>query len=104
VDAVTDDDLRRLPPLLTVPLAGRVLGIGRTVAYQLVRQGEWPTPVIRVGGQIRIPRAPLLTLIGVSTDATPPPEASAQRRRIKPQSQQRKGDDGRHHIQEMLLP
>ena len=29
----------RLPPMLTVPQAARVLGIGRTLAYELVRTG-----------------------------------------------------------------
>lgn len=101
---MTDEELRRLPALLTVPEAGQVLGIGRTVAYQLVRRGEWPTPVIRVGVQIRVPRAPLLELIGVSTVAPVAPVAGQQARTIKPRAQQREGTDGGHHVQEMLLP
>jgi hypothetical protein len=101
---MTDDELRRLPPLLTVPLAGRVLGIGRTVAYQLVRRGDWPTPIIRVGAQIRIPRAPLLELLGLSPAqpvAAPPSEAAVTMKRPR---HTRKVLDGRHHVQEMLLP
>lgn len=39
--------------------AARMLGIGRTLAYRLVREGRWPTPVIRVGRLIKIPVAPL---------------------------------------------
>lgn len=66
---MTEAQVRELPILLTVPLAGRVLGIGRTVAYRLVRTGQWPTPVVRVGQQYRIPRAPLLALVGLSTDS-----------------------------------
>ncbi len=72
---MTEDDLRRLPVLLTVPAAARVLGVGRTVAYRLVRDGQWPTPVIRVGHQVRVPRAPLLALLGLSTAPSPPPTA-----------------------------
>ena len=53
----------RLPPMLTVPQAARVLGIGRTLAYELVRTGAWPTPVIRAGRLIKIPTAPLLELL-----------------------------------------
>jgi excisionase family DNA binding protein len=39
--------------------AARMLGIGRTMAYQLVREGRWPTPVIRIGRLIKVPVAPL---------------------------------------------
>ena len=53
----------RLPPMLTVPQAARVLGIGRTLAYELVRTDAWPTPVIRAGRLIKIPTAPLLELL-----------------------------------------
>ncbi len=52
-----------LPPMLTVPQAARVLGIGRTLAYELVRTQSWPTPVIRAGRLIKIPTAPLLELL-----------------------------------------
>lgn len=36
-----------------------MLGIGRTLAYRLVREGDWPTPVIRVGRLIKVPLQPL---------------------------------------------
>jgi len=101
---MTDEELRRLPALLTVPEAGQVLGIGRTVAYQLVRRGEWPTPIIRVGAQIRIPRAPLLDLVGVSTAAPVAPPTRQPSGTIRPQEEHGKGNDGGHHVQEMLLP
>jgi excisionase family DNA binding protein len=52
-----------LPALLTVPEAAKVLGIGRTLAYELVRTGCWPTPVIRAGKLIKIPAGPLLDLV-----------------------------------------
>jgi excisionase family DNA binding protein len=57
------DDLRALPAVIDVPTAARVLGIGRTAAYRLVRDGEWPTTLIRVGGSVRVPTAPLLALV-----------------------------------------
>lgn len=56
-----------LPPVLDLPTAARLLGVGRTVAYQLVREDQWPTPVIRVGRLIRVPTAPLLALLGIGT-------------------------------------
>jgi predicted DNA-binding transcriptional regulator AlpA len=101
---MTDDELRRLPPLLTVPEAGRVLGIGRTVAYQLVRRDEWPTPVIRVGAKIGIPRAPLLALLGLSPTPPEPPPTTVRKSRMTKARNDRKGADGRQHVQEMLLP
>jgi excisionase family DNA binding protein len=55
----------KLPPVLDLPTAARLLGIGRTAAYQLVKSNEWPTPVIRVGRLIRVPTAPLLALLGI---------------------------------------
>jgi len=101
---MTDDEIRRLPPLLTVPEAARVLGVGRTVGYQLVRRRQWPTPVIRVGAQIRIPRAPLLALLGLSPTVGEPPPARRDGETIRRRSRNRRGDDGGHHVQEMLLP
>jgi predicted DNA-binding transcriptional regulator AlpA len=61
-----------LPAVLDVPQAARLLGIGRTLAYELVRTEQWPTPVIRVGRLIKIPSAPLIELMstGYPTRAT----------------------------------
>lgn len=47
------------PVLLTVIEAAGVLGIGRTTAYALIREGAWPTPVVRLGKLIKIPASPL---------------------------------------------
>ena len=60
---MTRDELDALPPVLDVPTAAKVLGIGRSLAYDLVRRGEWPSTVIHVGKLIKIPSAPLLRLI-----------------------------------------
>ena len=60
---MTRDELDGLPALLAVPTAAKVLGIGRSLAYDLVRRGEWPTTVLHIGKLIKIPTAPLLFLI-----------------------------------------
>lgn len=52
-----------LPTMLTVVEAAEVLGIGRTLAYELVRTNKWPSPVIHAGRLIRIPSAPLMALV-----------------------------------------
>ena len=59
-------DLAELPGVLNVEQAAEVLGLSRTAAYELIRSGEWPTPVFRLGRLIRIPTAPVLRLLGVA--------------------------------------
>lgn len=58
-------DPASLPPVLDVPTAGRLLGLGRSAAYDLILAGLWPTPVLRLGRRLRIPTAPLLALLGL---------------------------------------
>jgi hypothetical protein len=60
---MTRDELAALPPLLDVPTAAKVLGIGRSLAYDLIRRDQWPTAVLRIGKLIKIPTAPLLNLL-----------------------------------------
>lgn len=62
-------DLESLPAVLDVPTAARALGLSRTAAYELIRVGGWPTPVFRLGRLIRIPTAPILSLLGVDATA-----------------------------------
>ena len=56
---MTVERVQNLPPVVDVVTAAAILGIGRTAAYELIRVGEWPTPVLRLGKLIRIPTAPL---------------------------------------------
>lgn len=63
---MTVEQARSLPPVVDVLTAAAILGIGRTAAYELIRIGQWPTPILRVGKLIRVPSAPLLELVGVS--------------------------------------
>ena len=53
-------DLTKLT--MTVPEAGRVLGIGRSQAYEAVRRGDIPT--IKIGRRILVPVAALERLLG----------------------------------------
>ena len=52
-------------PTLTVTEAARVLGIGRNLAFELIRRNEFPTPALRLGARIVIPRQPLMRLLGL---------------------------------------
>lgn len=72
------------PALLTVPEAAKVLGIGRTLAYELVRTDCWPTPVIRAGKLIKNSGWPASRSRGRQPellDYLDPPRASRANRR-----------------------
>ena len=63
-------DPRTLPPMLDLMTAASLLGIGRTTAYRLARNGTFPVPVQRIGASYKIPTAPLLDLLGIQRHAT----------------------------------
>jgi hypothetical protein len=52
-----------------------VLGVGRTLAYELVGTDAWPTPIVRAGKLIKIPTAPPLVLLATG-------QAVRRRRRL----------------------
>jgi excisionase family DNA binding protein len=53
----------QLPAVLDLVQAAALLGLGRTTAYRLVHDQQWPTPVLRLGRLIKIPTQPLLDLL-----------------------------------------
>jgi excisionase family DNA binding protein len=80
-------DSSRPPDFLRVEEAAAVLRIGRTSAYELARQflvtdGATGLPVVRVGRQLRVPRAQLERLAG--GPITWPPTADAAGPEIAP--------------------
>lgn len=64
---MTEDEVHALPVVVDLPTAARALGVGRNTAYKLVRSGAWPTPVLRLGRLIKVPRSSLPQLLGIST-------------------------------------
>jgi excisionase family DNA binding protein len=70
VNVVTSSTTRTSPPdLLTVEEAARVLRIGRTNAYELVRRylatdGAEGVPARRIGRLLRVPRHALEAVVG----------------------------------------
>ena len=66
---MTRDELLALPAVVDLRTAARALSIGRTRAFELVRRGGFPVPVLRVGVTYRVPTAPLLELLGLKADA-----------------------------------
>jgi excisionase family DNA binding protein len=57
--------------MLTVVQAAEMLGVGRTMAYELIRSNRWPTPVVRVGRLIKIPAPPLARLVSTGSASHP---------------------------------
>lgn len=53
----------RTTPTLSVPDAGRFLGLGRDAAYRAARTGQLPT--LRFGKSVRVPTALLLRQLGL---------------------------------------
>ena len=77
----TAADVYALGVVTTVPIAGAVLGIGRTKSFQLARRGEFPVPVLMVGATYHVPTAPLRQLLGLEDsdgDLARPPHACNQ--------------------------
>ena len=68
-EVMTRDELLGLPPVIDLPTAADILGVSRTSAYELVRVGAWPTPVVRLGRLIRVPTEPLIELVGLHHEA-----------------------------------
>lgn len=66
--AMTRTELLALPVTVDLPLAARAVGMGRTLAYDLAKRGEFPVRVLRLGNRYRVPRADLLRYLGEGDD------------------------------------
>ncbi|THV42014.1 helix-turn-helix domain-containing protein [Glycomyces buryatensis] len=54
VGSWTRERVEALGMVCDVETAAQILGIGRTVAYRLAREGDFPTPIRKIGGQYRV--------------------------------------------------
>jgi len=68
----TVDEVHALGVRTDVPTAGEILaGLCRDEAYRMVRRGEFPVPVVRVGkNRLVVPVAPILRLLRISSPDT----------------------------------
>ncbi len=57
------------PLLLRVPDAARLASVGRTLAFELVARGEWPS--VRLGRAVRVPVDGLRAWIARNTKGGP---------------------------------
>lgn len=59
---------------MSVDEAASLLGVGRSTAYEAVKArlagdgSAWPTPILRVGGRLRVPSVPLYAALGLSVE------------------------------------
>jgi predicted DNA-binding transcriptional regulator AlpA len=65
---MTRDELLALPVTIDLVAAGRALGLGRTLAYDLAKRGEFPVRLLRLGIKYRVARADLLRYLGEDID------------------------------------
>jgi hypothetical protein len=65
----TPDEVRRLGMTTDLETAAAIIGIGRTLAYDLARDGEFPVRLLRLGRRVVVPIASLLEYLGEATAA-----------------------------------
>lgn len=68
---LTFSELHALPTVVDLMTAARALGIGRSKAYQLAHDGQFPVRIIRIGTNYHIPTADLLKVLGVMSVPLP---------------------------------
>ena len=66
--AWTADRIRALGTVTTVPIAASIFGLSRSVAYDLVRTGQFPVAVLRFGSRYRIPVPAILAALHMPPD------------------------------------
>jgi predicted DNA-binding transcriptional regulator AlpA len=71
-DAWTAERIRELGATTDLRTAGQIFGLSANTAYELVRRGRFPVPVIRAGRQYRIPVEAILALLSLPADPPPP--------------------------------
>jgi excisionase family DNA binding protein len=62
------ETVRGLGLTTDIETAASILGIGRSKAYALAKNGDFPIRVIRVGRSYLVPVPPILDLLGVGPD------------------------------------
>lgn len=67
---LTLTELTTLPAVVDLMTAARALAIGRTKAYEMARNGEFPCHIIKIGETYRVPTAKLLRLLGTVENAS----------------------------------
>ncbi len=69
MNGMTRAQLLALPATVDLITAARALSIGRTLAYQLARAGDFPVPVLRLGTRYRVVTSALLAVLSIEPAA-----------------------------------
>lgn len=72
--ALSPAEILALPAMPTAQQAFDALNIGSTAGYQLIKDGEFPIEVLRLGRNFRVRRADLLAVVGLADPAAPEDE------------------------------
>lgn len=64
--SMTRAEVLALPVTVDLLTTARALGIGRTTAYEMAREGTYPIPLYNVGQRYRAMRADLLAVLGIA--------------------------------------
>lgn len=67
--AWTPETVRQLGMTTDVTTAAQILGIGRTLAFDLLKRDQFPVRVLRIGRRVVVPVPDLLRLLGISDPA-----------------------------------
>jgi predicted site-specific integrase-resolvase len=54
-----------MPLTIPVAVAAEWVGCSTSAAYEAIRSGDFPVPVLRVGRKIVVPTRPLLEALGI---------------------------------------
>lgn len=73
-EAPTAEDILNWPATVDPATAGSAFGISRSYAYELVKRGDFPAKVIRVGGKNRVVTADLMRVLGITRTRGPGPD------------------------------
>lgn len=61
------EEVLSLPVSVDLVTAAHCFGISRTTAHELVRAGQFPCKVLRLGKQYRVTRSELFSVLGIET-------------------------------------
>jgi len=71
VEAMTVDEILKLPAVMSLVTAARAWGIGRSRAYVMDRDNELPFRTLPVGREKKVRKIDLLASLGLKPDGTP---------------------------------
>ncbi|MFI7168171.1 helix-turn-helix transcriptional regulator [Rhodococcoides fascians] len=68
-DIMTPEEVLALGASTDIPVACKAMGISPSSGYALVKKGQFPIRVIKVGSRYVVPTVGLLDLLGIQRDA-----------------------------------